>query len=79
VRFLHFSRKHQDRFVPIFFQVLRENTNLFIITCIEKQCTRPLKQESFYGFENIHASSKATYFHASISFVFYLMWSLRKF
>jgi len=40
VRFLRFSRKRQDGSAPFFFQDLGEN--LFITTCIEKQCTRPL-------------------------------------
>jgi len=42
---LRFSRKHQDGSAPIlFFQDLRENTVLFITSCIEKHCTRPLKE-----------------------------------
>jgi len=39
---LHFSLKRQDVPVPNFFQDLEEKTCLFT-TCIEKQCTQPLK------------------------------------
>jgi len=37
---VRFFRKQQDGFAPIFFRVRR--IHLFITTCIEKQCTRPL-------------------------------------
>jgi len=41
------SRKRQNGFVPIFFYGLGEK-NLFIITYIEKQCTRFLNAISSY-------------------------------
>jgi len=41
--FLRFSRKRQDEFAPKFFSRFRTK-HLFITTCIEKQCTRPLMQ-----------------------------------
>jgi len=41
--FLRFSRKRQDGSVPNFFSGCRRK-HLFIKTCIEKQCTRPLNQ-----------------------------------
>jgi len=40
---LRFSRKRQDGLAPNFFLGLRRK-HLFITTCIEKQCIRPLKQ-----------------------------------
>jgi len=38
-----FFRKRQDRSVPIFFSGFRRK-HLFITTCIEKQCIRPLRE-----------------------------------
>jgi len=38
---VRFSRKRQDGFAPDFFSEFKRK-HLFITTCIEKQCTRPL-------------------------------------
>jgi len=43
VRFLRFSRKRQDGSALNFYQDLEKYIHLIITTCIEKQCTRPLK------------------------------------
>jgi len=42
--FLRFSQKRQDGSVPKFFSGFRRK-HLFIITCVEKQCTRPLSHK----------------------------------
>jgi len=43
VSFLRFSRKRQDKICAKFFSGFRSK-HLFITTCIEKHCTRPLSQ-----------------------------------
>jgi len=39
---VHFSRKRQDESAPKFFSGFRRK-HLFITTCVEKQCIRPLR------------------------------------
>jgi len=59
VNFLRVSRKRQDGFAPNIFLGFKRK-HLFITTCIEKHCIRPLKTNFRYWYYRCERSRNKT-------------------